>query len=79
MIHVHELLFNGQVMISDGQHRYTIFEFFRSFSVLLYLVLLFLAVWLSSVGQVVHQQGGLDDYDGLVGVKHRVIVSTQLT
>ena len=79
MVHVHKLLLHGQVMVSYCQNRNTIFEFFRRFCALFDLIIIFLlAARLPAMGQVVHEQRRLDDYDGLVRVQHRMIVAAKL-
>ena len=79
MVHVHELLLNCQVMVSNGQNRNTIFEFFGGLRALLDLIgVLFLAARLPAMGQVVHEERRLHDYDRLVRVQHGVIVPAEL-
>ena len=79
MVHVHELLLNGQVMVSNGQNRNAIFEFLCGLRVLIELIgILFLASRLPSMWQVIHKQGRLHDYDCLVRVKHGMIVPAKL-
>ena len=80
MVHVHELLLNCQVMVSNGQNRNAIFEFLRGLRALidLFLIILFLASRLPAMWQVVHKQRRLHDYDCLVRVKHGMIVPAEL-
>ena len=80
MVHMHELLLNCQVMVSNGQNRNAIFEFLRGLRALidLFLIIFFLASRLPAMWQVVHKQRRLHDYDCLVRVQHGMIVPAEL-
>lgn len=79
---MHELLFNGEVVIGDRENSNPIFELLRVIHAflefLLQIIVLLVLSLLTPSWQVVHQKSRLHDDDGLVGVEHCVVVPPQL-